>query len=171
MKKVNCNKCGSLSIKGRHGSGCYSCGNDLSAMSGEIHQLKACPVCNGSLTRSECLQCAQEPYQVRLSRLSVDPRSAPVPSGRLYNNVGNCLAKLIPEWAVGSKKGCKCKDIQDKLNSWGTKGCEDNIEWIVTKMVGQKKYLRGALKMVPDGVAEGGVRWLVAKAIKMSKEK
>ena len=97
-------------------------------------------------------------------------RPAKSPEG-LYDNVGNCLAKLIPEWAVGSKKGCKCKDIQAKLNRWGTKGCEDNIEWIVTKMVGQKKYLRGALKMVPDGVAEGGVRWLVNKAIKMSKEK
>lgn len=92
-------------------------------------------------------------------------------ANELHDNVGNCLAKLIPEWAVGSKKGCKCKDIQEKLNRWGTKGCEDNIEWIVTKMTGQKKYLIGALKKVPDGIAETGVRWLVKKAIKMSKEK
>ena len=88
-----------------------------------------------------------------------------------YDNVGNCLAELIPEWAVGSKKGCKCKDIQNKLNRWGTEGCEANIDWIVQKMKGQKKYLRGAMSKIPDSIAECGVRFLVKKAIKMSREK
>ena len=87
----------------------------------------------------------------------------------LYDNVGNCLAKLIPEWAVGSKQGCKCKDIQGQLNKWGTAGCEDNFDWIVQKMKGQKRHLRGALSKIPDSVAECGVRYLVSKAIKMSK--
>lgn len=171
MKKVKCIKCGSLSIKGRHSSNCYACGEDLSSLAGEIHQLKACPVCKGPLTRSECLSCAQEPYHVKMTRLSKDPKSVPVPSGQLYNNVGNCLAKLIPEWAVGSKKGCKCKDIQEQLNRWGTNGCEERFDWIVQKMKGQKRHLRGALSKLPDTVAECGVRYLVKKAIKMSREK
>ena len=89
----------------------------------------------------------------------------------LHDNVGNCLAKLIPEWAVGSKKGCKCKDIQEQLNRWGTDGCEERFDWIVQKMKGQKRHLRGALSKLPDTVAECGVRYLVKKAIKMSREK
>ena len=96
------------------------------------------------------------------------PRKSPA---GLYDNVGNCLAELIPEWAVGSKQGCKCKDIQALLNRWGTSECEERFDWIVQKMKGQKRHLRGALSKIPDSVAECGVRYLVKKAIKMSKKK
>ena len=171
--KEQCTACGSFTIKHSRKAGCYNCGARFEGRVKMNYHDHACPVegCSSLLFKGKCMECSRVPYLARAGK----PVQAPVRPAKsfegLYDNVGNCLAKLIPEWAVGSKRGCKCKDIQEKLNRWGTKGCEDNIEWIVTKMTGQKRYLVGALKMVPDGIAETGVRWLVNKAIKMSKEK
>lgn len=171
--KEQCTVCGSFTIKHSRKAGCYNCGSKFEGRVKMNYFDSACPVigCSSMLFKGKCMECSRVPYLARMGKPVKAPEVKAESPDVLHDNVGNCLAKLIPEWAVGSKKGCKCKDIQAKLNRWGTKGCEDNIEWIVTKMVGQKKYLRGALKMVPDGVAEGGVRWLVNKAIKMSKEK
>ena len=111
-------------------------------------------------------------YDIRLPKeFHIDPERLSKDPHGTFDNVGNCLAKLIPEWAVASREGCKCKDIQDKLNRWGTDNCEKNLELIVQRMKKQKKYLRGAMSMIPDSVAECGVRYLVKKAIKMSRKK
>lgn len=168
---VICKTCTQQTLN--HGK-CYNCGGSTDGCRslGEYRQ-ESCPLCTGDLSEGHCRECEAIPYSIRMSEAFQNPPPQPAPKsleGR-YDNVGNCLAELIPQWAVASQKGCKCKDHQATWNKWGTDQCEANFETIVAKLKQQKKYLRGAMKHIPDGVAETGVRYLVRKAIAMSREK
>ena len=153
---------------------CYNCGGETTGcrLIGK-HSLDTCPMCWTELIDSHCKPCEAIPYSIRMSDAfqNPPPQKAPKDLEGRFDNVGNCLAELIPQWAVASQKGCKCKDHQATWNKWGTDQCEANFEIIVSKLKQQKKYLRGAMKLIPDGVAETGVRYLVRKAIEMSREK
>ena len=172
LRQVVCDSCKFLTLKKHGKEPCYFCG-----VVGGFHEMphswdrSSCPQCNGSVLGDiGCQTCLKECRVKQLTRAQASERP-PEDFDSRYDKVGNCLAELIPEWAVGSVKGCKCKDIRAKLNRWGSDGCEANIDWIVQKMKGQKKYLRGAMRKIPDAVAECGVRYLVKKAIKRSRQK
>ena len=171
VELVICKTCTQQTLN--HGK-CYNCGGSTDGCRslGEYRQ-DNCPTCYGDLTDTHCRECEAIPTSVRLSDAFKNPPPQPPPkdmTGR-FDNVGNCLAELIPQWAVAAKQGCKCKDHQATWNKWGTDQCEANFEIIVAKLKRQKKYLRGAMRLIPDGVAETGVRYLVRKAIEMSREK
>lgn len=152
---------------------CYNCGGSTEGCKSiGKHSLETCPLCWTELIDSHCKPCEAIPYSIRMSDAFQNPPPQKTPKdleGR-FDNVGNCLEELIPDWAVANKKGCKCKDIKKTLNLWGTEKCEENFDWIVQKMTGQRKYLKKAFQLIPKSVSEGGVRWLIKRAIEMSKE-
>lgn len=187
VEQVICKKCRSLTLRSKHGTEpCYFCGvRSKSIRVPMIWDRKTCPQCREALILGKCQFCLDTPRILTFGdpddksdmreeakgNGSGGPVRAPDDLVTKSGHVGNCLAELIPAWAVGSAKGCKCKDIRVKLNKMGPDACEAKLDWIVQKLKGQKKYLRGALRKLPDSVAQCGVRFLVKKAIRMSREK
>ncbi len=91
--------------------------------------------------------------------------------------VGTALANRI-EGLIGIKagKGCNCKDLAAKMDTWGIAGCEKNRAIIVaalvanrdvlTKALEEKSWLAGvASRMAPGLMLEAGAEYLLNLAI------
>jgi hypothetical protein len=87
------------------------------------------------------------------------------------NKPGSALASLIPDWAVQFKGGCKCRDMQVKMDRFGTALCKDpkKYEMIVDHLVNQSDRLIPVLRGIPKSLRERGARKLLDKAISMSE--
>jgi len=88
------------------------------------------------------------------------------------NRPGSALASLIPDWAVQFKKGCGCKDMQKKMDRWGTQGCKSpgNYESIVAHLIKQSDLLVPMLRGLPKSVRRMGAKRLLDKAIVISEK-
>jgi len=102
---------------------------------------------------------------------AVNPKTTSKPVSKktgMYGRPGTALSSLIPDWATKDRSGCSCKSYAKKMDRWGVPGCETNRDQIINHLVGQKKYLTGPLKLVPDAVARAGATKLLDKAIRMA---
>lgn len=86
------------------------------------------------------------------------------------SGVGTELSKLIPDWAVSDKKGCKCKSMAAKWDKYGVAWCERNKTVIVNHLMSQVDRLNSVLKMLPKAAHEKGTEILVNKAIKNARK-
>ena len=84
--------------------------------------------------------------------------------------VGTELSKLIPEWAVKAKAGCRCKDFAAKMDRWGVEGCEKRRDVIVVHLLGQADHLIPVLKAVPESMKRIGASRLLSAAIANAKK-
>lgn len=116
-----------------------------------------CPVCAGSVPPQE----AADPVSVSTVTTESVPES-------LVGRPGSALASLIPDWAVNDTKGCGCKSMQKQMDKLGIQWANANREMLINHLVGQKKYLTGPLRLVPDAVARLGAEKLLDKAIEMA---
>lgn len=84
---------------------------------------------------------------------------------------GTALASLIPAWAVQNKSGCGCKDMQDRMDRFGTDRCRTSNEYekIVQHLVQQSDKLIPMLRGIPASLRERGARRLLDKALKLSE--
>ncbi len=76
--------------------------------------------------------------------MSDETKPCEVPTG-----VGSNLARKIPAWAVATKKGCKCRDYECKMNRWGPDKCEEQLNLIVTHLMQQSDRLIPMFKLIP----------------------
>lgn len=92
--------------------------------------------------------------------------------------VGTALASKI-EGLIGVQagSGCNCKDLAEKMDSWGVSGCEKRRTIIVDALVNNRDILTNALRdrlglavgflssLVPNAVLRQGADWLLTSAI------
>jgi len=81
------------------------------------------------------------------------------------------MSKLIPEWAVKTGAGCRCKDFAAKMDKWGIKGCQRRRDVIVSHLLSQSDHLIPAIGLVPDAVKKIVAERLLRKAIANAKQK
>lgn len=115
---------------------------------------------------------------VRHERASVDKRvKRRGCATRSRERVGTALAARI-EGLIGIKagSGCNCKDLSQKMDAWGIKGCEIHRVEIIDALVKNRGILEAALsdkswllgaaaKMAPDAVLRAGANHLLDQAI------
>jgi hypothetical protein len=85
------------------------------------------------------------------------------------NRPGSALEHIIPHWVVAKGGGCGCKDYAKKMNIWGTEGCKQRRQDIVSHLLGQEEVLMPILKLIPNIGKEVIARSLVDRAIRMSE--
>lgn len=83
--------------------------------------------------------------------------------------VGTELSKLIPEWATQFKSGCRCKDMQKKMDKWGVRGCDVRRGQIVAHLMSQSDHLIPAFKFVPASVKKAIADRMLNRAIRNAK--
>lgn len=88
--------------------------------------------------------------------------------GNLGEGPGTELHKMIPDWL--ERPGCSCKNFAKKMNIWGVKGCEENIEAIVDKLTMESKK-RAILSWVPTSMTRIVSYKMARTAIERYKEK
>ena len=87
-----------------------------------------------------------------------------------HNKPGSALESLIPKWAVQFEKGCKCRDMRDKMDKWGTESCEGRKDTIVAHLISQSDLLIPIFRGIPTALRKSAATRLVNKAIEMSRE-
>ncbi len=108
------------------------------------------------------------------------PRKAKPPKHRKVSRepVGTALAGKI-EGLIGVQagSGCNCKDLAEKMDSWGVAGCVKRRDQILDALVGNRDILTNALRdklglavgflssLVPNAVLREGADWLLTSAI------
>ena len=85
------------------------------------------------------------------------------------SGVGTELSKMIPDWAVADKKGCKCKSMSAKWDKYGVDWCERNVNLMVAHMLGESDRLIPTLKKVPKAVKRLALMQMIKAAIKNAK--
>ena len=75
------------------------------------------------------------------------------------------MAKLIPEWAVKTGAGCRCKDFAAKMDKWGIEGCQRRRGVIVAHLLGQAEHLIPLLKRMPTFAMKVAVSHTLRSAI------
>ena len=83
--------------------------------------------------------------------------------------VGTELSKLIPAWAVAKKRGCSCKDMARKMDTWGIDLCVQRRELIIKHLVGQSDLLIPMLKAVPDSMKKVVATQLLGRSVKAAR--
>ena len=121
-----------------------------------------CPVCAGSVPPQEAVGAPS------VSTVKIEPEEPESEPESFSGRCGSALASLIPDWAVNDTKGCSCKSMQKQMDKLGVQWVNANREMLINHLVGQKKYLTGPLRLVPDAVARLGAEKLPDKAIKMA---
>lgn len=121
-----------------------------------------CTECKRTIVGSErCPLCDAETKVAVVSR-----KTQAVKRGR----PGTALAKLIPDWANANKGKCSCKDYQAKMDRWGTEGCREHYDEIVSHLMKQETHLISPLRKIPDRMklflAKGLVTWAINKSSK-----
>jgi len=96
----------------------------------------------------------------------MEPKPCEVPTG-----VGSNLADKIPDWAVATKEGCKCRDYECKMNRWGPDKCEAQIDIIVNHLVQQSDRLIPMFKALPKPARKMLARVMVLQAISQERSK
>ena len=86
---------------------------------------------------------------------------------RLGIGAGTELHKMIPKFL--ESPGCNCKKWAKKMNIWGVKKCEENIEVIVDKLVSESKK-RNLFAWVPNAATRTVCYNLVKTAIDRAKK-
>jgi hypothetical protein len=98
--------------------------------------------------------------------MSKEVKPCEVPTG-----VGSNLATKIPDWAVATKEGCKCRDYECKMNKWGPDTCEEQLGLIVTHLVQQSDRLIPMFKALPKPARKLMAKALVLRAIAEERSK
>jgi hypothetical protein len=86
------------------------------------------------------------------------------------NKPGSALESLIPKWAVQFEKGCKCRDIRDKMDRLGTRGVNAKKDQFVSHLMSQSDLLIPIFRGIPTALRKAAATRLVNKAIEMSRE-
>ena len=120
-----------------------------------------CTECNRTIIGSEkCPLCNAETKAAVVSRETQAARR-----GR----PGTALARLIPAWAKANKGKCSCKDYQAKMDRWGTDGCREHYDEIVSHLMKQETHLISPLRKIPDRLklmlAKGLVTWAINRSV------
>ena len=85
------------------------------------------------------------------------------------SGVGTELSKMIPDWAVADKKGCKCKSMAAKWDKYGIDWCERNVNLMVAHLLGESERLIPAMHKMPESLKRLAAMQMIKAAIKRAK--
>lgn len=85
------------------------------------------------------------------------------------SGVGTELSKMIPDWAVADKKGCKCKSMAAKWDKYGIEWCERNINMMVAHLLGESERLIPSLHRIPETAKRLAAMQMIKIAIKRAR--
>jgi len=86
------------------------------------------------------------------------------------NKPGSALESLIPKWAIQFDTKCKCKDMKEKLDAWGTAGAELRKDQVISHLMEQSDLLIPIFRGIPAMLRRSAASRLVEKAIEMSRK-
>ena len=87
--------------------------------------------------------------------------------------VGTILKSWIPEWIkIEKRSACGCEKLRQEMDDLGPDGVEDQIERFVQHFIGQRRYLRKSLQVIPEVALRAWVELAIKRACdKVRKQK
>lgn len=79
--------------------------------------------------------------------------------------VGSVLKSWIPEWIkIEKRSACGCEKLRQEMDLLGPDRVEADMERFVSHFMGQRRYLRKSLQLLPEAMLQAWVELAIKRA-------